>query len=720
MNKRMISFILALVLLMGMLPVQANATEHGDMFIVDPTCTEEGYTFYNCDICGVSYKTDRVAPLGHDFVDGVCSRCSMIDHGAGSSESSNGIFAPETRLTRGFFIYALWCYFGCPEPASTDNPWEDVDESDYFYEAIFWAYENSIANGISATEFGPEKNVNRGQAVTYLWRAFGSPEAFGVNPFVDVANDAFFYVPVIWAYHNGFMTTLDAEDTFKPYDMCYYGHINWDPSFSDHTHEYTAVVTDPTCTKQGYTTYICTICLYQYQSDYVSALGHEYESEITTAPTCSKKGRTTYTCSVCSHSYAEDDVDPLGHDFVDGVCSRCSMIDPSHGGTVSTSDPCNGMFAPDQELTRGMFCYALWNFFSSPEPASMENPFTDLRESDYYYKAVLWVYENGITSGMSATQFGTDRTVNRAQAATWLWRAFGSPDAPDENPFIDVYEGAFFYEAAIWVCAEGYMAPLDSMVEFEPNETCYYGYINWIPADHPHRFTAEVTEPTCTEGGCTTYTCTICGYSCTARYVEALGHEFAEGRCINCGETDPDYVAPPPFGDVPTDEWYYAPVLWAVENGITNGTSGDSFSPDDKCLRAHVVTFLWRAANCPEPESTDCTFTDVTENDFFYEPVLWAVENGITNGTGTNTFGSYDVCNRAAVVTFLWRAFGSPEPDATESSFTDVSEGDFYYKAVLWAVEKGITNGLTATEFGPTEPCNRAQVVTFLYRACSD
>ena len=172
-----------------------------------------------------------------------------------------------------------------------------------------------------------------------------------------------------------------------------------------------------------------------------------------------------------------------------------------------------------------------------------------------------------------------------------------------------------------------------------------------------------------------------------------------------------------PFVDVPFGSFYEAPVMWALENGITSGTSATTFSPNGSCLRAQVVTFLHRAAENPVPTSTNNPFTDVKSSDFFYQPVLWAVEKKITNGTSATTFGSYDVCNRAAVVTFLWRTAGSPEPESTDNPFADVKESDFYYKPVLWAIENGITNGVDATHFGPTTACNRAQVVTFLYRA---
>ena len=171
------------------------------------------------------------------------------------------------------------------------------------------------------------------------------------------------------------------------------------------------------------------------------------------------------------------------------------------------------------------------------------------------------------------------------------------------------------------------------------------------------------------------------------------------------------------FTDVEVGSFYEKPVEWAVENGITNGATPTTFDPNGKCLRAHVVTFLHRANGSPEPTSANNPFTDVKTTDFFYKSVLWAVEEGITNGTSADKFGSYDNCNRAAVVTFLWRNAGSPEPKSTKNPFVDVKSSDFFYKPVLWAVENGITNGLDATHFGPTAACNRAQVVTFLYRA---
>ena len=174
-----------------------------------------------------------------------------------------------------------------------------------------------------------------------------------------------------------------------------------------------------------------------------------------------------------------------------------------------------------------------------------------------------------------------------------------------------------------------------------------------------------------------------------------------------------------PFTDVPADSFCYEPVLWAVENNITTGTSATTFNPGGDCLRAQVVTFLWRAAGCPAPTTTTNPFVDVKPTDFCYDAVLWAVEKGITTGADASHFNPRGICNRAQVVTFLYRAFGEPAMDHADNPFADVPAGAWYAAPVLWAVEHEVTNGVSATAFAPETNCNRAQIVTFLYRAYS-
>ena len=169
-----------------------------------------------------------------------------------------------------------------------------------------------------------------------------------------------------------------------------------------------------------------------------------------------------------------------------------------------------------------------------------------------------------------------------------------------------------------------------------------------------------------------------------------------------------------PFADVATDAYYYDAVKWAVEKGITNGVSETLFGPDQACTRAQIVTFLWRAAGSPEPKSGS-SFADVAADAYYAKAVAWAVENGITKGTSETTFHPDETCTRAQGVTFLYRALGKLA--AAQAGFTDVAADSYYADAVNWAAENGVTKGISETLFGPDGSCTRAQIVTFLYRA---
>ena len=169
------------------------------------------------------------------------------------------------------------------------------------------------------------------------------------------------------------------------------------------------------------------------------------------------------------------------------------------------------------------------------------------------------------------------------------------------------------------------------------------------------------------------------------------------------------------FVDVATGSYYEDAVDWAVENGITKGTDDTHFSPDGICTRAQAATFLWRAAGSPKPETRTMPFTDVPAGSYYYDAVLWAVENGITKGTSNTTFSPNMTCTRAQIVTFLWRSEKSPAA-GTANLFVDVKSTAYYADAVLWAVKENITKGTTSTTFSPNADCTRAQIVTFLWR----
>ena len=170
------------------------------------------------------------------------------------------------------------------------------------------------------------------------------------------------------------------------------------------------------------------------------------------------------------------------------------------------------------------------------------------------------------------------------------------------------------------------------------------------------------------------------------------------------------------FVDVEKGQYYYDAVIWAANEGITGGTSADTFSPNANCSRGQVVTFLHRMIGSPEPAAITLPFADVKTTDYFYKPVKWAYGSKITGGTSETTFSPETGCTRAQVVTFLWRTAGQPEPMGKDNPFSDVKSDSYYYDAVLWAVEQGITGGTSTSTFSPDNNCTRAQVVTFLYR----
>ena len=353
-------------------------------------------------------------------------------------------------------------------------------------------------------------------------------------------------------------------------------------------------------------------------------------------------------------------------------------------------------------------------------------------------------------------------------------------------------DGTAHYTTELAACEHDYAAAVTEPTCTEQGFTTYTcskcgdSYVDDYVDALGHDYQPEATAPTCTEGGFTTYTCARCGDSYIADELDATGHDWNEPvyawavdysavtairTCKNdeshvetedgtitsevtreptintAGEivytatfTDPAFetqtvtAALPKlddglpcgggescpgsvFTDMPAKgNWAHDAIDWAFVHGVTAGTSATTFGPDEGCTRAQVVTFLWRAAGSPEPAANDNPFKDVTENAYYYKAVLWAVENNVTAGTAADKFSPDDTCTRAQIVTFLWRYEGKPEPTATECALTDVSPMDYYYKAVLWAAESDVTQGTGPSTFSPLLTCTRAQVVTFLYR----
>ena len=245
----------------------------------------------------------------------------------------------------------------------------------------------------------------------------------------------------------------------------------------------------------------------------------------------------------------------------------------------------------------------------------------------------------------------------------------------------------------------------------------------------------EAKPATCTEDGWDTYdTCTRCDYTTYAEQA-ALGHDWNEGEvtvaathqavgemrytCARCQAERKEEIAklPNPFVDVLDGDYFFNPVMWALDHQVTAGVDDTHFGPNNNCTREQIVTFLWAANGKPEPAGTESPFSDVASDAWYYKPVMWAVEHGYTSGMGDGSFGVGQACTRAQAMTFLWASKGKPAPSSMESPFGDVSSGDWFCKPILWAAENGITKGIGNGLFGVNHTCTRAQIITFLYKA---
>ena len=267
-------------------------------------------------------------------------------------------------------------------------------------------------------------------------------------------------------------------------------------------------------------------------------------------------------------------------------------------------------------------------------------------------------------------------------------------------------------------------------IERHDCENCgYYEYRDSLATGHSYY--AVVTESRCTEFGYSTYICS-CGDSYTDLYTDPLGHDLGDWvtvrepdylenglkmrYCSRCETCATEEIPNNPFEDVAQDNRLKKEILWAYYNGITSGVTATTFEPNTAVNRGQAVTFLWRAAGCPEPESENNPFVDVGKGAYYYKAILWAVEQGITNGTTATTFSPQEPCKRRHIAMFLYRWAGEPEVAENGEPFPDVNPNNTFYKAVLWAAEEGITKGTSQGTFDLHSECTRAQVVTFLYR----
>lgn len=369
---------------------------------------------------------------------------------------------------------------------------------------------------------------------------------------------------------------------------------------------------------------------------------HKYTDTVI-PPTCTERGCTVHLCS-CGDKREDSYTPPLGHSYKGGICVRCGILDPNK------DIPHKHDFIP-----------------IVTKPTCLTEGFT--------------------TYTCSCGECYTKDYVSAVGHKTQLQNAKA----------VGCLTGGYTGDEVCTVCGKVFKQ----------------GSVIFALGHDPQ--SVRVKAPTCTESGYTgDLICTRCGdMTQTGTTVAAAGHKFFGGVCSVCGAKSAE--AAPEFDDVKPGAFYFDAVQWAVKNGITNGTGKSTFSPNTVCSRYQIVMFLWRAAGQPEAKAA-VSFADVKPGDIFYEAVQWAVERGITKGTSSTSFSPYAPCTRGQIVTFLYRSAGSPKVSGA-CDFSDVSSGSFCYDTVIWASSEGITKGTRAEHFSPNEGCTRAQVVTFLYRA---
>lgn len=369
---------------------------------------------------------------------------------------------------------------------------------------------------------------------------------------------------------------------------------------------------------------------------------HKYTDTVI-PPTCTERGCTVHLCA-CGDKREDSYTPPLGHSYKGGICVRCGILDPN-GDTQHKHDFIPSVTKPTC-LTEGFTTYA----------CSCGECYTKDYVSAVGHKTQL---QNAKTAGCLTGGYTGDEVCT--------------------------FCGKVFKQGSV-IFALGH----------DPQPV-------------------RVKAPTCNESGYTgDLICMRCGdMTQIGKTVAATGHKFFGGVCSVCGAKGAEAV--PEFDDVKPGAFYFDAVQWAVKNGITNGMGKNTFSPNSVCSRYQIVMFLWRAAGQPEAKAA-VSFADVKPGDIFYEAVQWAVERGITKGTSSTSFSPFAPCTRGQIVTFLHRSAGSPTISGA-CDFSDVSAGSFCHDAVIWASSEGITKGTSAGRFSPNEGCTRAQVVTFLYRA---
>ena len=451
----------------------------------------------------------------------------------------------------------------------------------------------------------------------------------------------------------------------------------------------------PTCTEPGYTAgSVCARCGEVLEGlEEIAPTGHTLAIDEAVAPTCTEAGLTAGAhCSVCGEILvAQEAIEAPGHDtqVIPAVEATCTEAGSTEGSVCAR---CGEILTAPEAIEALGHAFGEWTEKTAPTCTELGAEIrTCSRCGETEERAVAALGHNlemipvvlptctepGATAGVRCTVCGM--ILIEPQSVDPLGHAWGEPEWTWNEELTEA--------TAKFVCAN------------DPS--------------HEEELAAEITEeitlePTDHEEGEKTITAKVVFNGEEYTDVKTVVLDKLEHDCPCAAFTDM-----PEFGTVEHDAIDWA---FTADPQVTNGTSETTFGPEKTVTRGQAVTFLWRAAGCPEPTNTSHSFTDVKESAYYYKAMLWAVEKGITNGTSDTTFSPNKTCTIEQILTFIYRFMDEPEVQTAENPWSDVKDGSFSFQAIMWAFENGIAAPKSETEFGRKDDCTRAAIVTFLYR----